>query len=105
MDRDWLSGCLGDGWSIAAIARATGRDPSTVGYWVNKHGLVSAHSARRAARGGVEEALLRSLVERSLSVREIGTALDRSPGTVRYWLRRYGLQTRPARYASRRDRP
>ena len=105
MEREWLEHRLSDGWSIGAIARATGRDPSTVGYWVNKYGLVSSHTRQRTARGGLDAALLRSLVERALSVREIAAQVDRSPGTVRYWLGRYDLRTRPARYASPARRP
>ena len=44
MDRDWLEAQLAAGRSIESIAREVGKHPSTVGYWVPKHGL------RRAAR-------------------------------------------------------
>lgn len=105
MDRALLSRRLADGWSLAAIGAAAGCDPSTVAYWVNRYGLVSAHSRRREPRGGVDEARLRTLVEQGLSVREIGREVDRSAGSVRYWLRRYGLHTRPVRYTSRQAGP
>src|SRR6266568_8058 len=49
MDRDWLSCCLNEGWSIAAIARATGRDPSTVGWECATHGWIAF---RRVGRRG-----------------------------------------------------
>jgi len=78
-----------------------GRDPSTVSYWVNKHGLVSLHAKRHAPKGRVDEARLRELVERGLSIRQIATEIDRAPSTVRHWLRRFGLSTQPARYAPR----
>jgi transposase len=104
MDSDWLSTRLEEGRSIESIAREVGRDPSTVAYWVNRHGLVSAHAARHAARGGLERAGLEALVHEGRSVREIAASLGRSPTTVRHWLRRYGLQTQPSRYA-RRDAP
>jgi hypothetical protein len=47
---------------------------------------------------------MRALVERGLSVREIAAECALSATSVRYWLRRYGLRTLPARYA-RRDAP
>ena len=49
MDRDWLEAQLAAGRSIESIAREVGKHPSTVGYWVKKHGLALA--ARGAARG------------------------------------------------------
>jgi transposase-like protein/DNA-directed RNA polymerase subunit RPC12/RpoP len=104
MDRDWLAHELERGRSIGEIARQVGRHPATVGYWVNKHRLVSRHAARHAARGGIDEARLRSFVERGFSIREIAAECDLSPGTVRHWLRRFGLQTQPARYAPRGSR-
>ena len=44
MDAGWLTEQLEAGRSIESIARETGRDPSTVAYWVNKHGLASEHA-------------------------------------------------------------
>ena len=38
MDAGWLAEQLEAGRSIESIAREAGRDPSTVAYWVNKHG-------------------------------------------------------------------
>ena len=51
MDRDWLEAQLAAGRSIESIAREVGKHPSTVGYWVKKHGLRSQHAAKHAARG------------------------------------------------------
>lgn len=101
MDRDWLAAELERGRSIADIAREVGRHPATIAYWVNKHRLVSHRAAAYAPRGGIDESDLRSLVERGLSIREIAAECDRSPATVRHWLRRFGLETQPARYAPR----
>jgi transposase len=97
MDRDWLAGRLESGHSIEAIAAEVGRHPSTVAYWVNKHGLRSSHADRLAARGGIPRDRLAALVAEGLSIRAIATRLDRSTATVRHWLKRYGLSTRPAR--------
>ena len=54
MDRETLAAMLEEGRSIESIARETGRSASTVAYWVNKHGLVSRHAPKHAARGGIE---------------------------------------------------
>jgi 5-methylcytosine-specific restriction endonuclease McrA len=86
------------------VARESGKPASTVVYWVNKHGLISAHAARHAAKGGIERDVLGGLVEQGLSVRQIAAESGLSAGTVQHWLRQYGLRTQPARYR-RRDAP
>jgi hypothetical protein len=53
--------------------------------------LESAHSAKHAPRGGIDEDQLRSLVARGLSIRKIAAEVGFSYSTVRYWLARYGL--------------
>ena len=45
MEADWLRSRLESGRSIESIAREAGKHPSTVGYWVNKHGLIVAPRA------------------------------------------------------------
>jgi transposase-like protein len=97
MHRDWLAARLDAGDSIEAIAREVGRDPSTVAYWVNKHGLRSRHADRHARRGGLTREQLQPLVERGLTIRQIAEELDRSSATVRHWLKRHGLKTQVAR--------
>jgi transposase len=104
MDRDHLAAELARGRSIESIAREAGRHPSTVSYWVKRHGLTSAHAARHAARGGLAREELEPLVTAGLTIREMAAALDRSFATVRHWLRRYELT--PLLAANRRgDRP
>jgi transposase-like protein len=101
MDREWLAARLDAGNSIEAIAREVGKHPSTVSYWVNKHGLKSGYAAKHAPRGMLARAALAELVEAGMSVREIAATLDRSATTVRHWLRHHGLATQPSRYAPR----
>jgi AcrR family transcriptional regulator len=96
MERDWLEAQLAAGRSIESIAREVGANPSTVAYWASKFGLATAHAGRHRSRGGLAREELSVLVERGLSVRQIAAALDRSPTTVRHWLRRYALRTEPA---------
>jgi transposase-like protein len=93
MDRDWLAARLSAGRSIESIAREAGRSPSTVGYWVNKHGLASTHAAKHAARGGIARADLEALVAQGTPIRAMAEELGVSYTTVRHWLKRYGLAT------------
>src|SRR3954465_6846721 len=102
MDRATLAAQLAEGRSIESIARHTGRAPSTVAYWVNKHCLTSQHAPRHAPRGGIERERLQALVEEGLSIRQIAARCEVSATTVRHWLQRYELKTQPAHY-SRRD--
>jgi transposase len=93
MDREWLEAQLGEGRSIESIAREVGRHPSTVAYWVSKHGLRSQHVDRHAARGGLERDLLSSLVAQGLSERAIADRVGVSQASVRHWLLKHGLET------------
>jgi len=95
MEREQLRRRLEAGESLAAIGRATGLHPSTGSYWVAKHGLSLSESARHAPRGVIPEDVLRELVAQGRSTREIAMAVGRSQSTVRHWLRRYDLATRP----------
>ncbi len=103
IDKDWLADQLGQGRSIESLARELGRDPSTVAYWVNRHGLASTHAAKHAARGGIDRGELEALVEHGRSVRQIAATIGVRATTVQHWLRRYGLRTSPSHYARRDD--
>jgi transposase len=94
VQREWLESRLAAGRSIESIARETGRDASTVAYWVNKYGLASQHAAKHAAKGEIPRDTLAALVEEGLSTRQIGSRLGVSQATVRHWLRKYELETR-----------
>ena len=91
MQADWLRTRLESGRSIESIAREAGKAPSTVAYWVNKHGLVSEHAIRHAARGRIEHGELKALLDEGLSIRAMAERLDRSYSTVRHWLMRHEL--------------
>jgi hypothetical protein len=84
---------LASGSSIEAIAREIGRHPSSVAYWVHKHGLTSSHAPRHAPRGPIERELLAEIVACELSIRDIADVLDRGTASVRHWLRKHGLET------------
>jgi len=104
-----LAKWIDEGRSLEDIARLTGKHPSTVGYWVAKHGLRAAHRDRHAARGGLDRETLAALVARDLTVREIAAEVQRSTATVRTGFSATGFR-RPPRHGvgpyedrSRRD--
>jgi transposase len=94
MDRASLEQLLGQGLSLAEIGRRFDLHESTVGYWVEKHGLQAVNRDKFAARGRLELEELEPLVEHGASIAEIAKVVGRSKATVRHWLREYGLTTR-----------
>ena len=105
MERSTLAAQLASGLSIEAIARESGRDPSTIAYWVNKHGLVSLHADRHAARGGIPREHLEPLIEAGYTIQALAEELERGATTVRYWLKKHGLTTARAASAPPAERP
>ena len=95
MDRDQLKAWLEEGLSLPQIGALAGRDPSTVGYWVSKHGLVANGCDKYAPRGGLDARELEELVELGLTLERIADELDVSSSTVSYWIERHDLP-RPA---------
>jgi len=75
MDKGRLERYLGQGLSLGQIGALVNRDPSTVGYWVNKHGLVANGRAKHAPRGGLKREQLEPLIEKRLSLGEIAETL------------------------------
>lgn len=98
MDRTSLEQLLGQGLSLAEIGRRFDLHESTVGYWVEKHGLRAVNRDKFAARGGLAQEQLEPLVEQGASIAGIAEAVGRSKATVRHWLREYGLTTRRAEW-------
>lgn len=101
MDKDVLEGLLAVGLSLEAIGRRVERHPSTVSYWLKKHGLQAVGRTVYAARGGIERDALAALVDERLSSREIAERLGVSQSTVRHWLTRHGLRTAGSGKATR----
>lgn len=93
MDREGLERLLREGRSLEQIAKRFGKHPSTIGYWLRKHGLEAVNRERHAPRGGLDRERLSALVADGATVAEIAAALEVSKSTVRHWLRRYGLRT------------
>jgi transposase len=92
-----LEAYLRRGLSLEAIGRLMGRHPSTIGYWVKRHGLAAVHRDRHAPKGGIDRDTLAALVAEGLSTREIAVRIGLSQSTVRHWLRKHELRTFRAR--------
>jgi transposase len=102
MDRASLEQLLGQGLSLAEIGRRFGKDPSTIGYWVKKHGLKAIGSDKYSPKGGLRRDELEPLVIAGASLAQIANAVGRSTATVRHWLAKYGLRTQCPAGAPRR---
>jgi transposase len=101
MEKEALETLIGRGLSLKSIGARFGVHPSTVGYWVKKHGLSAAHGDAHAARGGLERRALEVLIEAGGTHRSIADELGVSVSTVRHWLARFRLETQAT--ASRRE--
>jgi transposase len=97
MEKDSLARLLDMGLSLDRIGARVGRDASTIGYWVRKHGLSAVHAEKHAPRGGLTRGQLEVLIAEGLSQSQMAERLDVSTGTVQYWLSRHGLRSAQAR--------
>lgn len=80
--------------SLEQIGAMVGRHPSTVAYWLKRHGLVANGRAKHAPKGGLPREELARLVVGDLTLHAIAERFEVSVATVRYWIDRHGL-TRP----------
>jgi transposase len=90
MEKEFLEKCLAEGLSLEKIGERVGKHPSTVAYWLKKHGLEPT-GAKYAPRGGLERNEIEPLVAEGLTLAEMAKRLDRSISSVRYWLLRHGF--------------
>jgi transposase-like protein len=102
MERRFLEKCLAKGMSLEAIGKEVGKHPSTVGYWMKKHGVAARGAEKYAPRGALNKDELKALAEHGATVVEMAETLDRSPSTIRYWLRQYEIEIRTRRGPRRR---
>jgi hypothetical protein len=93
MDKGFLEDCLARELSLDAIGELAGKHPSTVSYWLKKHGLDACRAEQHAPKGGIDKEELEALIGEGLTLREIAEKLDRSATTVRHWMARYDLKT------------
>ncbi len=97
MDRYRLVSLLEDGLSIDAIAAEVARSPSTVSYWLKRHGLKANGGRKYGPKPALGRDSLAALAGRGLSVPAIASELGCPPSRVRYWLGRHSLETRQSR--------
>jgi 5-methylcytosine-specific restriction endonuclease McrA len=93
MERDLLAAWLAEGCSLEEIGRRVNRPPSTVAYWLRKHGLTAVNHATNAPKGAIDREALSALVAEDLPLAVMAARLGRGVTTLRYWLDRYGLRT------------
>jgi transposase-like protein len=93
MEKQLLEECLAKRMSLEAIGERVGRHPSTVSYWLKKHGLVANGRLQHAPKGEVDRDRLLALVEQGSSIRDIAKELGAGYSTIRYWLDKLGLET------------
>ncbi|MGZ4203099.1 MAG: helix-turn-helix domain-containing protein, partial [Thermoleophilaceae bacterium] len=90
--------------SLEEIGPRVGRHPSTVAYWIKKHGLQAAHKERHAARGGIARERLAALIAEGHSLAAIARMVGLSVTAIRHWAAKYELETaRSARIRQGRE--
>jgi transposase len=97
MTKEQLESYLAEGLSVEQIAERIGRHPSTVTYWLKKHDLNALVHEKHSPNGNVDPERLRQVIEDGATVREAATELGVGYSTVRYWLKRLGLETETVR--------
>lgn len=93
MEPGFLKECLERGMSLEAIGELVGKHPSTVSYWLKKHRLEANGRSRHAPKNAIDPERLGALVERGASITQIAIELGAGKSTIRYWIRRLGLET------------
>ena len=88
MDKNALTLLFAQRLSVEKIAERFGKNPSTISYWMAKHGLVAPLRDKYAAKGGVDRELLEELIARGLSIAGIANEVGLSRTAVRHWLGR-----------------
>jgi hypothetical protein len=93
MEKAFLEDCLAKGMSLEQIGALAGKHPSTVSYWLHKHGLSAHGHARHSPKGGLSREELEPLIAEGLTIEGIAHRLGIGDTTVRHWLKRHGLKT------------
>jgi transcription elongation factor Elf1 len=104
MEKEFLESCLAEEMSLDAIGERAGKHPSTVGYWLKKHGLEAVGKGTHAPNAKVDPQRLRARVEEGASIQRMGEEFGVGRSTIRYWLQKLGLETdRSSRLRETRD--
>ena len=100
MEKEFLEEHLAAGLSLRQIGELCGRTPSTVGYWVKRHGLTANGSSKFRPGSGVAREPLATMVANGMRLAEIAEELQVGVSAVRYWIVKHGL---PPTSETRRD--
>ena len=93
MEKEFLEDCLAKGLSLEKIGRLVERDPSTVSYWLKKHGLEAVGRERHSPKQTLDPEVVRQMIERGATIREVCDELGAGYSSVRYWVKKLGLNT------------
>jgi transposase len=93
MEKRFLERCLEQGMSLDKIGERSGKHPSTVSYWLKKHGLKAGGRSKHAPKGSLDLERLHALVAEGASIRRMAKELGLSYTAVRHWLCKLGLET------------
>jgi transposase len=93
MDKDSLKVLLAQGLTISQIAQRFGKARSTIAYWMEAHGLETAHPEKRTATVTVDRERLEAMIAAGMPIVQMAAELEVSSVTVRRRLARYGLRT------------
>lgn len=96
-DRATFQRLLAEGLSVDAIGERLDLTPSTVSWWLTRHGLESNGRARFGPKPALDADALAALVAEGHGVVEIARRLGVTPGRVRRALASAGLQTSAGR--------
>jgi hypothetical protein len=72
MDRDLLKGYLEQGLSLDQMGTLAGKHPSTISYWLGKHGLRANGADRHSPKGAINRDSLAELVDQGLTLSDRG---------------------------------
>lgn len=97
-DREWLhTQYVEKGLSLSEIAEKCNVVPKTIGNWRDRFGFEKRDSGgyTDGAKHRDEAWLREHYVEKELSLWEMATMCEASADTIRRWLNRYDIETRP----------
>jgi transposase len=93
MTKEELEGYLADGLSLEQIGKRVGKHASTVSYHLAKHGLLPLGHPRHTPNQKVNSDELREMMGGGTTIREAAKRFGVGYSTIRYWLKRLGIET------------
>lgn len=85
--------------ATTTMAEILGCDPSTIQYWMKKHGIeirTMSEAKTEDKKYTDEEWLKENYIEKRFSTSKLAKMCDCTRSTIRFWLKRFGIKTREA---------